>query len=194
MMVVLAVFMCVSSAARADDDFATRYKAYLEREDCLDTDILGILMRCLSPDGSVRDAYLHLNQRPDVRWKTYDPVLARHYMRRDALSKPRADLEAQLQIIRDDYAIEIPFMYEMYEEAMDWAEAEKQKDADYLYKMSKDVLSDPHIKDQHLRESIALRYRLLAEENGHPKAIAEMKDIRDKILRKWTPDYAEEHP
>lgn len=177
------------------DEFVTRYKAFLEEHDCSDRSDMHIFVLCLTPDGSVYASVLHLIPRSGAerRIHEYNPVLARHYIRRDALSKSRAHLKAQLDIIRDDYGIEVPFMYEMYREEMDWAGQEKQKSSEYLYQMSKESLNNPYITNEQLRSHLALTYRMLAEDKGHPQAIDEMKETRHKLLLKWSPEYAEEH-
>ncbi len=135
---------------------------------------VSLRIACAMPT-NLYDAHASLYSSFDDTYFKYDHAV--YYFRLEAMLDTRDDVHKKIEIIRQ-LGLEDEVFEAMYLEALDWAEEERTKSAEAIYRLSQGARQDFGLPDDDLVKSFRSRYLLLAESKGHPKAIAELEAYR----------------
>lgn len=94
------------------------------------------------------------------------------------------DTEVNNKILKDiqNTGVDLPEFFEMAYNALEWAETEKAKDAEELYKISLQV-PDAALRHNY-SESYRIPYLLLAQKKGHAQAVKDIEILGQELIER----------
>lgn len=135
--------------------------------------------------------YAYISFRDEIYKERYKPEHTTHYLRIEALGNTRHDVDRKIEIL---HALDIrhPDFEQLYYEAFEWAEHERTKSPDEIYKLSKATQEDLGVPTEEIADLFRQHYRLLAERMGHEGAHLEQEKIRKDILDRLMKEHPED--